>query len=311
MGVMANVIDGQLQTSTASSASLKNESKKSNDIASSDTFLQLLVAEMKNQDPLEPTSNTEWVSQYATFTQVSEIQSIGDNMSSIQAQNLVGKDVVLSIDNEEGTPEEVTGRVDYVTYDAGKAYLTIDGKQYSASDLKCVVDAEYSEATKLAEDILNELKKLPPVQDLTLSHKDSVVGLKNVIENMSAYQKQFLDESIFDGINEYYNRMKGLVDSYNEKLAAAEAAAKEALEKEAAAKEALEKEAAEKEALEKELTETKGELADEKAENAELSKEIEEVKSSEEATKAKEEAEEERMTADSEESTEESLENLK
>ena len=31
-----------------------------NELVNSETFMQLLVAEMTNQDPLEPTSNTEW-----------------------------------------------------------------------------------------------------------------------------------------------------------------------------------------------------------------------------------------------------------
>ena len=43
-------------------------------IVNSETFLSLLVAEMTNQDPLEPTSNTEFVSQMAQFTQLSYAQ---------------------------------------------------------------------------------------------------------------------------------------------------------------------------------------------------------------------------------------------
>ena len=37
-------------------------------MVNSDTFLSLLVAEMTNQDPMEPTSNTEFVTQMAQFT---------------------------------------------------------------------------------------------------------------------------------------------------------------------------------------------------------------------------------------------------
>lgn len=64
--------DGKLQTHTASGDSLKKNAKNKNAV-DSDMFLTLLVAEMQNQDPLEPTSNTEWVSQYATFTQVQKM----------------------------------------------------------------------------------------------------------------------------------------------------------------------------------------------------------------------------------------------
>ncbi len=71
--------------------------KSSNSVVDSDTFLTLLVAEMQNQDPLEPTSNTEWVSQYATFTQVQQISEMADSMDLVRANNLIGKEVVMKV----------------------------------------------------------------------------------------------------------------------------------------------------------------------------------------------------------------------
>src|SRR3712207_7495113 len=41
-----------------------------------DTFLQLLVAQMRYQDPSSPTSTTEFMSQTATFTQVEKLEEI-------------------------------------------------------------------------------------------------------------------------------------------------------------------------------------------------------------------------------------------
>ena len=68
-GIVAPMVQGddgswQLQTQTVTSDSLTTKTKNNN-VIDSDMFLTLLVAEMQNQDPLEPTSNTEWVSQYA------------------------------------------------------------------------------------------------------------------------------------------------------------------------------------------------------------------------------------------------------
>ena len=68
MAVNAVVKDGEIQQTAAETSAKK--ATKSNSGMDKDAFLQLLVAQMKYQDPLEPTSNTEYISQYATFSQV-------------------------------------------------------------------------------------------------------------------------------------------------------------------------------------------------------------------------------------------------
>ena len=61
--VKNGVIEQANRTSTESKA--KNELGK-------DAFLQLLVTQMKYQDPLNPSSNTEYIAQLATFSQLEQ-----------------------------------------------------------------------------------------------------------------------------------------------------------------------------------------------------------------------------------------------
>ena len=65
--VKNGVIEQANRTSTESKA--KNELGK-------DAFLQLLVTQMKYQDPLNPSSNTEYIAQLATFSQLEQMQNI-------------------------------------------------------------------------------------------------------------------------------------------------------------------------------------------------------------------------------------------
>lgn len=65
MSVSAVVENGKIVES-ASESSVKKANAQSG--LDKDAFLQLLVAQMKYQDPLEPTSNTEYISQYAQFS---------------------------------------------------------------------------------------------------------------------------------------------------------------------------------------------------------------------------------------------------
>ena len=70
-----------------------------------DAFLKLLMAQLKNQDPLQPTDGTQFVTQLATFSQVEQSVAQSTTLSSIatqlqglsnaQASGLVGKTVTM------------------------------------------------------------------------------------------------------------------------------------------------------------------------------------------------------------------------
>lgn len=72
MAITANVTNGKLdKTNTTPTQNRKTSSAKaSGSNLGYDDFLKLLSAEMQYQDPLEPTSNTDYVAQMATFSQL-------------------------------------------------------------------------------------------------------------------------------------------------------------------------------------------------------------------------------------------------
>ena len=88
MAVSAIIEDGKV-LETQSESSIKKAASKSG--MDKDAFLQLLVAQMKYQDPLEPTSNTEYIAQYATFSQVEQMQNMAATMELTRASSMVGK----------------------------------------------------------------------------------------------------------------------------------------------------------------------------------------------------------------------------
>lgn len=52
--------------------------------ATKDTFLKLLVAQLKNQSPLDPSDGTEFVAQLAQFTELEQTIGINESLSSIR-----------------------------------------------------------------------------------------------------------------------------------------------------------------------------------------------------------------------------------
>ena len=79
-----------------------------------DAFLQLLVSEMKNQDPTEPTDTSQYMSQLASFASVEqEIQTnarldkILSSLSMTQATGAIGKTITSADGSVSGVVTSV------------------------------------------------------------------------------------------------------------------------------------------------------------------------------------------------------------
>ena len=78
------------------------------------SFLKLLVAEMKNQDPTSPMESTDYVAQLAQFSQVEQSVQINSKLDSIlqasalsQAGSIIGKHVTSADGEISGVVTEV------------------------------------------------------------------------------------------------------------------------------------------------------------------------------------------------------------
>jgi len=78
------------------------------------SFLKLLMAEMKNQDPTKPMDSTEYVAQLATFSQVeqsvqtnSKLDQLLQTSALAQAGNIIGHTITSADGNTTGTVSSV------------------------------------------------------------------------------------------------------------------------------------------------------------------------------------------------------------
>lgn len=123
-----------MNTVTPVSQSLQATSSASAADVDYQTFLRLLVAEMKNQDPTKPMESTEYVAQLAAFSNVEQSVQLNaklDQMLSVslisQAEALIGR-VVTSPDGAvSGTVSEVK------VYDDGLVAVLESGEQMVVS----------------------------------------------------------------------------------------------------------------------------------------------------------------------------------
>ena len=249
--VSATVKNGEIVTS-ASQDSLSSKGTDKNSGMDKDAFLQLLVAQMKYQDPLEPTSNTEYISQYAQFSQVEALNNMSTTMELSRYSSYVGKEVVIQSTDASGKTTETRGFVDYVTFEEGKAYFSIEGNLYKAEDMVTVISNEFSTAQDIAKQFAQTIKDLPAVDQINYNdHANTITNLYNLYNSLGDYEKGFLDEDDVKAMNQYVAKLNEiLVQLANE-------AAKE-----------KEKEEAEKAAAEASNTQNAEEDATEIAENA-------------------------------------------
>lgn len=208
MGILAPVDNNGnlIPTGTDTTKQVKNGSTMDKD-----SFLQLLVAQMKYQDPLEPTSNTEYISQYATFSELEQMQQVNSNISIQRASALIGETVYMrTVNSITGAIGGIAGKVDSVEIQNGKAFLNILGNLYPIDDLVSVVSKEYLEASGAAEAFVERVAKLPSVDEITLNNKTEIEALNKLYGEMNDYQKGFLAEDVVNALKDYTKKIKEL-----------------------------------------------------------------------------------------------------
>jgi flagellar basal-body rod modification protein FlgD len=106
MNVNLNTTVAQTKTAATDSAS-----KASVDY---DSFLRLLVAEMKNQDPTNPMDSTQYVAQLAAFSQVEQSVQINSKLDQLlqsstlaQADSIIGRQITSGDKTITGVVTEV------------------------------------------------------------------------------------------------------------------------------------------------------------------------------------------------------------
>ena len=140
-GLVADVTNGVLDYAVSPETTTKDKSKGGE--LGKDAFLQLLVCQMQNQDPLEPNNDTEYVSQLAQFSQLEQLQNLSTESEKAQALTLVGKYAIFEIKDSNGKTTYPEGTIDFVNLAGGKVQLSVNGSVYDYENLYTVVSDQY------------------------------------------------------------------------------------------------------------------------------------------------------------------------
>lgn len=100
---------------------------------SQNDFLTLMVAQLQNQDPLNPVSSDQFLMEMAAFTEVVDLQSLMQNSTEAQSVALIGKSVTA-----QSSGQTIQGTVSAVDFSSGQPMLTIGSTEVPFSDVVSV-----------------------------------------------------------------------------------------------------------------------------------------------------------------------------
>lgn len=99
------------------------------------SFLQLLVTQMTNQDPTSPMSNNDFAQQLTSFSSLDASQKMQSDMSWLVSSSLIGSTVDVLPANSK-TP--LTGVVSEVVLMDGVPQIIVNGQNYKLSQIQNV-----------------------------------------------------------------------------------------------------------------------------------------------------------------------------
>jgi flagellar basal-body rod modification protein FlgD len=106
-----------------------------------DSFLNLLVVQLKNQNPLQPMEDKEFIAQMAQFTNLETTQNMSRTMKINSAYNMVNKlATAYYTDEGSGETKKVIGAVEKVRVDNERIFLNIEGKEVLFDSVEEVTD---------------------------------------------------------------------------------------------------------------------------------------------------------------------------
>lgn len=137
-----------VSSATATASTLNSSDSATNPLSQlkEKDFLQLLVTQLQNQNPLDPKSDTDMAAQMAQFTSLQQSSQMSSSMAMMQADSLVGNTVTIQINSQLSTSGVVSG----VILENGAPKIVVDGASYDLNQVTSVSPTVISPSSSTA-----------------------------------------------------------------------------------------------------------------------------------------------------------------
>ncbi|WP_317398096.1 flagellar hook capping FlgD N-terminal domain-containing protein [Anaerotruncus colihominis] len=153
-----------------------------------DDFLNLMVAQLQNQDFMNPVDDTQYVTQLAQFATMSQMQELAANMKNNYALSLVGTNVTAAKFAVSGALIKETGPISKVSLVDNSYQITVNGQTFSLSEIMEINNSESSGSTNDKNDQMAYLVSLIG-KNVTVKHDgDTITGIVEEISTEDGYK---------------------------------------------------------------------------------------------------------------------------
>lgn len=133
-------ITDSLGIQTTKDANLKANSSSDNLSLEFEDYLQIIVAQLQNQDMSNPADMSDFINQMVQYTTIQVMQDMNDLSKSSYAMSFIGKDVVIAETDASGNVVSKSGKVDGVSLYYDEPVFIVDGVEYPMSSIMIAGD---------------------------------------------------------------------------------------------------------------------------------------------------------------------------
>lgn len=135
----------------------KNEPRQPSSDLGKDEFLRILMAQLQNQDPLDPLDDKDFIAQMATFSSLEQLMNMSESMDMlvqnqlispiVQYSHMIGKEVTYISKDSDGKDETVKSKVKAVSQKDGWAIFELENGEKIVADsiVKVGTESDVSE----------------------------------------------------------------------------------------------------------------------------------------------------------------------
>ena len=136
-----NYVDNNAFVQQIIDKGIAEANKRNTNEMGKEEFLNLLILQLRYQDPLNPVDDKEFIAQMAQFSALEQMQAMNASNTAMKGFSMIGKYVMAQIpDSVTGHLTRIEGHVESVVMNGSRTFVVVGGKEIPIDNIYNVAD---------------------------------------------------------------------------------------------------------------------------------------------------------------------------